>query len=74
MQIMNDISLGQIEGDKTFNFITKYDEDNEIISQNMHSCKYYEMEDFNKIFSKESGKFSTYSHNIRSINGHWDDI
>ena len=45
---MNDISLDQIEGDKTFNFIRKYDEDNEIISQNMHSCKYYEMEDFNK--------------------------
>ena len=71
---MNDISLGQIEGDKSYNFITKFDEDNEVILQNMHSCKYFEMEEFKRIFSKESSKFSTYSHNIRSINGHWDDI
>ena len=72
---MNDISIDQIEGDKTYNFVTKYDEDNEIISQNMHySCKYYEIEDLKKYFSEESSKFSTYSHNIRSINGHWDDI
>ena len=59
---MNDLSIDQIEGDKTYNFITKYDEDNEIISQNMHSCKYYEMEDLKKYFSKKSSKFSTYCH------------
>ena len=51
---MNDISLDQIEGVKTYNFITKYDEDNDFFSQNMHSCKYYEMEEFKKKFSKES--------------------
>ena len=67
---MTDISLGQIEGDGKYNFITNYDEDNEVISQNMHSCKYFEMEEVTKIFSKQSNNFSTYSHNIRSINGH----
>ena len=71
---MTDISLGQIEGDGKYNFITNYDEDNDVISQNMHSCKYFEMEEVAKIFSKQSNNFSTYSHNIRSINGHWDDI
>ena len=47
--IMNDISLGQIEGDRNYNFISKYDEDNEVISQNMHSCKYYEMKEISKL-------------------------
>ena len=33
-----------------------------------------EFKEFKRIFSKDSSKFSTYSHNIRSINGHWDDV
>ena len=33
---------------------TKYDEDNEVILQNMDSCKYFEMEEFKRIFSKDS--------------------
>ena len=42
---MFDIGLGQIEGNKDYNFSKKYDEDNEIFSQNMNSCKYYEIEE-----------------------------
>ena len=33
-----------------------------------------EMSDLKNKFFKSSQCFSTYSHNIRSINGHWDDI
>ena len=47
---MFDIGLGQIEGNKDYNFSKKYDEDNEIFSQNMNSCKYYEIEEISKIF------------------------
>ena len=43
------LSQGQIEGDRNYNFISKYEEDNEVISQNMHSCKYYEMEEISKL-------------------------
>ena len=32
------------------------------------------MSDFKNNFSKHIDSFSSYSHNIRSINGHWDDI
>ena len=32
------------------------------------------MEEISKLCSKKFNNFSTYSHNIRSINGHWDDI
>ena len=71
---MNDITLGQIENNKNFNFRTKYDEDNEIYTDNMDMCKYYEMHELKNNFAKYKDGFSTYSHNIRSINGHWDDI
>ena len=57
-----------------YNFVKKYDEDNELFSQNIHSCKYYEMDELKKVFLNNSANFSTFSHNIRSINGHWDDI
>ena len=72
--VIVDIGLGQIEGDKEYNFLRKYDEDEDIFSQNMNSCKYYEMEEISQIFSKKSNNFSTYSHNIRSLNGHWENI
>ena len=67
------IDLGQIEEDKNYQFINKYDEDNDMFVQNLHSCKYYEMDEIKNKFAKADG-FSTYSHNIRSINGHFDDI
>ena len=71
---MTDIGLGQIEDDKDLNFKLKYDEDKDIYTDNLHSCEYYEMSDFKNNFSKRIDSFSSYSHNIRSINGHWDDI
>ena len=45
-----------------------------MISKCGHSCKYYELDEISKLFSNKVDNFSTYSHNIRSINGHWDDI
>ena len=71
---MNDITLGQIENDKDFNFASKYDEDNELLTNNLDSCKYYEVSELKNNFSQYKHGFSTFSHNIRSINGHWDDI
>ena len=71
---MYDIGLGQIEGDKDFNFKLKYDEDKEIYDHDLHTCEYYEMSDLKNKFSKNVDSFSSYSHNIRSLNGHWDDI
>ena len=41
---------------------------------NFHSCEYYEIEEIKNKFSKYENGFSTYSHNIRSINGHWEDV
>ena len=47
---MADLGLDQIEDDKNLNFKTKYDEDNEIYTDVMHSCEYYEMPDFKTKF------------------------
>ena len=71
---MNDITLGQIENEKSFNFQSKYDEDNEVFTNNIDSCRYYEVSELKNKFSKYKQGFSIYSHNVRSINGHWDDI
>ena len=70
---MNDLSLGQIEENESYNFRKQYDEDNDIYN-NLPSCEYYEMHEFKNNFVKSKNGFSLYSHNIRSINGHWNDI
>ena len=74
MQDPNSINLGQIEDDENFNFKTKYDDDKEIFTENSHSCEYFEINELGPKFAKHNEYFSTYSHNIRSINGHLDDI
>ena len=71
---MNDLTLGQIENDKNFNFQSKYDDENELLLMDKHVCKYHEMSDFYGKFCNYKDGFSIYSHNIRSITGHWDDI
>ena len=71
---MNDLTLGQIEVDDNFNFRKVYDEENDIFDSNLPSCEYYEMNEFKNSFIKSKNGFSTYSHNIRSMNGHWNDI
>ena len=71
--MFSDINLGQIENNQNFNFINKFDEDNEVFADNF-SCEYYEMEDMKNNFSNTNNGFSAYSHNIRSINGHWEDV
>ena len=72
--MFSDINLGQIEDDKRYNFIHKFDEDHEVFADNFHSCEYYEIENMKNNFLQHKDGFSTYSHNIRSINGHWDDV
>ena len=68
---MSDIGLGQIEGDKDYNFKLKYDEDKEIYDHDLHTCEYYEMSDLKTKFSKDVDSFPSYSHNMKSLNGHW---
>ena len=69
-----DKSLSQIEGDLNYNFIRKYDEENDALSHNLNLCKYFEMDQFKNNLTDKTDNFSTYSHNVRSLNGNRDDI
>ena len=66
---MDDLGLGHVEDDNNYNFKNIYDEDNEIYTNDSHTCEYYEMPELKNKFLKHNDCFSTYSHNIRSING-----
>ena len=72
--MLSDINLGQIENDPNYNFKNQFDEDNEVFADNFHSCEYYEIEEMKNKFSNSDNGLFTYSHNIRSINGHWEDV
>ena len=72
--MMSDISLGEIKDDLSYNFKNKFDEENEVFAENLHSCNYFELDEMKSKFKNYSEGFSTYSHNIRSLNGHWDDV
>ena len=60
--------------DKDYNFKHKFDDEKEVFDENGHNCTYYEMDEFKNKFVKNINCFSTYSHNIRSLNGHWNDL
>ena len=49
---MNDITLGQIENDKTFDFRSKYDEYNELYANDITLCRYYESSELKSAFEK----------------------
>ena len=71
--MLDDINLDQIGNDNRFNLKNNYDEDMEIYDSS-HSCNYYEMSEFNTKFNNQKNGFSIYSHNVRSLNGHWENL
>ena len=71
---MTDMGLDQIEGDSQYNFRNIYDEDGDIFDDGVYNCKYYDIAEMRTKFIKNKSNFSTYSHNVRSINGHWDNL
>ena len=66
--------MDQIEKDSNYNFQNRYDEDRDVFDSSAHNCTYYEISEFRTKFQKNKSNFSTYSHNVRSINGHWDNL
>ena len=48
--------------------------DHEVFADNVHSCEYYEIDNMKSNILKHKDGFSTYVHNIRSINCQWDDV
>ena len=52
--MMSDISLGQIRDDLNYNFKNKFDEENEVFAENLHSCNYFELDEMKSKFKNET--------------------
>ena len=64
-------SLGQVKADENLNFKKIFDDTNHIYNGD-HHCEYVEIDQISKLTSTDN--FSVYSHNVRSLAGHFDDL
>ena len=74
---MNNIGLDHVQTDPSFDFkhiINDELEDNTLYQNIGHNCKYYEQDEFIEKTKNISSKFSTYSHNVRSLTGKWTEF
>ena len=74
---MIDINLDRLETDPEYDFKQSLmdNEDNVTPYLNIgHTCNYFTQEDFIEKTKSMSSKFSTYSHNIRSLPGKWSEF
>ena len=63
--------LGRVKADDKLNFKKVFDDNNDIYNGE-HYCEYVEIDDVSKLTT--TSYFSTYSHNVRSLQGHFDDL
>ena len=68
--VSND-GLGRVKADDKLNFKKVFDDNNDIYNGE-HYCEYVEIDDVSKLTT--TSYFSTYSHNVRSLQGHFDDL
>ena len=60
-----------MESNDQLNFRNIFDDDNVIYNEN-HYCEYVEVDQISKLTKIDN--FSTYSHNVRSLSGHFDAL
>ena len=60
-----------MESNEQLNFKNIFDDDNNVYNDN-HYCEYVEIDQISKLTKNEY--FSSYSHNVRSLAGHFDDM
>ena len=60
-----------MKADENLNFKKIFD-DNNYIYNGDHHCEYVEIDQITKLTSTDN--FSVYSHNVRSLAGHFDDL
>ena len=63
--------MGQVENDEQLNFRNVFDDENELYNDN-HYCEYVEISQISKLTKTEY--FSSFSHNVRSLPGHFDGL
>ena len=63
--------LCRVKADDKLNFKKVFDDNNDIYNGE-HYCEYVEIDEVSKLTT--TSYFSTYSHNVRSLQGHFDDL
>ena len=63
--------MGHIEQNNNFNFRHLFDEENDIYTDS-HICEYVNPNQINDLCLVDN--FSVYSHNVRSLSGHFNDL
>ena len=76
---MNNIGLDQVQTDENFNLKNLMsdetnDDDISPYHNSGHTCKYYELEEFQNEFHSVSKQMSFLSQNIRSLPGKWSEF
>ena len=71
VDLTSECSLGQVEANEQLNFKHIFDSDNDIYSSN-HYCEYVEIDQIANL--TKNNYFSSYSHNVRSLAGHFDGL
>ena len=69
--LTSSFSLGQVKADENLNFKKVFDDTHHIYNDD-HHCEYVEIDQISKLTSNDY--FSVYSHNVRSLAGHFDDL
>ena len=69
---LSDITLDHVQTENRFDFKDNFEDD--IFTDIQHSCDYLDPNDLNiKLQGRGNSSLSYYSHNIRSLPGHWND-
>ena len=74
---MDNIGVDCVRSNSDYDFKNLFDDpdaNDGLFKNNNHVCSYYEVEEFQAEFSKESHKFSTLSYNVRSLPGKWNEF
>ena len=70
---MDNINLDQVQTNPKMDLRSDLDDD--LYSSITHSCKYYEPDGLHdKLIERDNNSLSYYSHNIRSLPAHWNDL
>ena len=63
--------MGQVENNENLDFQKVFDDENDVYSD-CHNCEYVETNQISKLTKTEY--FSSFSHNVRSLPGHFDGL
>ena len=69
---LSDITIDHVQTENKYDFKDNFEDD--IFTDIQHTCDYLDPSELNgKLQTRDNSSLSYYSHNIRSLPGHWND-